>query len=226
MFMLLEHPEALARSRAEITDLLDAGKISFPLSYNHATKLEYTQACIKEALRLIPANGATLPRVVPDGAFPPYQQMMRLRAHVGFFLEGAVIQGTFLKAGTVVGMSLPLTVVCDQTVPQSELARAFASDEMPPSLRRVPFFPLPRCGRQIDLTNVLLQHMAKLVPTIILNYDFCFANPDRKWTFWEGWVRDIPRLRMDRADAGSRYITCEKFNVQTDFLVYVSKRAL
>jgi len=59
--------------------------ISDPITYAQAQKLEYFQACLKEAMRLQPAVGMHLPRSVPSG--------------------GAVLAGRFFPAGSVVGVS-------------------------------------------------------------------------------------------------------------------------
>lgn len=43
------------------------GAISSPIQFQEAQRLPYLQACIKEALRLHPATGLPLARVVPRG---------------------------------------------------------------------------------------------------------------------------------------------------------------
>lgn len=55
----------LAQLRKEIDDAGAAGMLSDPVTYQEAQKLPYLQAVIKETLRLHPATGQPMPRVVP-----------------------------------------------------------------------------------------------------------------------------------------------------------------
>jgi cytochrome P450 len=65
--------------RTELDEAFAAGKLSDPVQYSEAQTLPYLQACIKEGLRMHPATGLPLARVVP--------------------LEGATIAGTFFPGG-------------------------------------------------------------------------------------------------------------------------------
>lgn len=69
----------------EITHAVEEEGLQWPITYADACKLEYFQACLKEALRLHSAVPWTLPRVVPAG--------------------GTVLCGHFFPAGTEVAMS-------------------------------------------------------------------------------------------------------------------------
>jgi cytochrome P450 len=53
--------------RAEIDEQDAAGNLSNPIQFREAQGLPYLQAVIKEALRLHPATGLPLGRVVPKG---------------------------------------------------------------------------------------------------------------------------------------------------------------
>lgn len=69
IFYLLKYPQTLLRLRAEIHDWEERGLISDPVKFSEAQQMTYLQAVIKEALRLHPATGLILGRVVPeDGA--------------------------------------------------------------------------------------------------------------------------------------------------------------
>lgn len=63
----------------EIDSAIDRGECSNPITFTEAQKLSYLQAVNKEALRMHPATGLPLYRVVPE--------------------EGAMIAGTFFPAG-------------------------------------------------------------------------------------------------------------------------------
>lgn len=57
----------VAKLRAEIDDCWKNRKHQDPISFKDAQALPYLQACIKEAMRLHPATGLPLARVVPRG---------------------------------------------------------------------------------------------------------------------------------------------------------------
>jgi cytochrome P450 len=82
------NPQCLVRLREEIDDALNSGGMDLPPNYDQTAKLPYLQAVIKEAMRMHPAVGMPLQRVVPVG--------------------GRLIGGTFYPAGVCVGMAGPL----------------------------------------------------------------------------------------------------------------------
>lgn len=66
---LLKNPRVLARLREEIKDCEARGVISDPIKFSEANQMPYLQAVLKEALRMHPATGLSLGRVVPpDGS--------------------------------------------------------------------------------------------------------------------------------------------------------------
>jgi cytochrome P450 len=79
-YYLLKNPASLSRLRAEIGTAR-----SNPVSWAEAREMKYLDACIKEALRLHPAVGLPLERVVPPG--------------------GMEISGRHFEGGTIVGIS-------------------------------------------------------------------------------------------------------------------------
>lgn len=84
-YFVLSDERVYAKVKAEVDEAFDSGLLSFPVRYALATKLEYLQACLKEAMRLLPSTSIILPRRVPKG--------------------GMVASGHFLPEGTSVGMS-------------------------------------------------------------------------------------------------------------------------
>jgi cytochrome P450 len=79
IYHLCKNPEVMRKLREEIDGLAKKGEISDPVTYAQAQKMPYLQAVLKEALRMHPATGLPLGRVVPKG--------------------GAVISGKMFPAG-------------------------------------------------------------------------------------------------------------------------------
>jgi cytochrome P450 len=67
IFYLYKFPETLSTLRQEIKEMAARGMISDPVTFQEAQQMPYLQAVIKEALRLHPATGLILGRVVPKG---------------------------------------------------------------------------------------------------------------------------------------------------------------
>lgn len=68
-FNLLKCPRTLERLKAEIKEYETKGAISDPVKFSEAQNMPYLQAVVKEALRMHPATGLILGRVVPpEGA--------------------------------------------------------------------------------------------------------------------------------------------------------------
>lgn len=67
LYYLLKHPDTLTTLRRELDDALRSGQISTPVTFKESQNLPYLQTVIKEAMRLHPAAGLPLERVVPEG---------------------------------------------------------------------------------------------------------------------------------------------------------------
>ncbi|KAL9116115.1 MAG: hypothetical protein Q9227_000484 [Pyrenula ochraceoflavens] len=86
LYNLHAHPHTLARLRAEIASTSAAGLISDPVKFKESQeRMPYLLAVIKEGMRIHPAVGLPLLRVVPPG--------------------GAHLCGKFFPEGTVVGIN-------------------------------------------------------------------------------------------------------------------------
>lgn len=84
-YYLCRTPSAHQKLLAEIDEADRARRLSDPVTFAEAQELTYFQAVIKEALRMHPAVGLLLERVVPRG--------------------GAEVGGAWLAGGTVVGIN-------------------------------------------------------------------------------------------------------------------------
>jgi len=65
IYGLIQNPLAKAKLFKEIDEFDRAGKISNPVTFKEGQDMPYLQAVIKEALRIHPATGQMLSRVVP-----------------------------------------------------------------------------------------------------------------------------------------------------------------
>jgi cytochrome P450 len=64
---VLRRPDIYANLMKSIDEAAAAGKLSKNVTYQEALQLDYFQACLKEAMRLRPALGLPVERVVPEG---------------------------------------------------------------------------------------------------------------------------------------------------------------
>jgi cytochrome P450 len=90
-YHLLKTPFVYTAALAEISKL----NLSNPVTFTEGQSLTYIQACIKEGLRIHPAVGMLLERIVPEG--------------------GATFEGVFVPGGTIVGMN-PWVIARDKKV--------------------------------------------------------------------------------------------------------------
>ncbi|KAK5128187.1 hypothetical protein LTR08_004078 [Meristemomyces frigidus] len=67
IYYLMKNPKCMRKLRKELDDHVVAGELSETATFQEGQRLEYLQAVIKEALRLHPAVGMPLARVVPPG---------------------------------------------------------------------------------------------------------------------------------------------------------------
>lgn len=84
-YHILNEPEVYANIKREIHEAQKSGGLSSIVQYAEAQKLEYFQACLKEAMRVRPAVGLGIYRTVPP--------------------EGAKIDGQFFPGGTEVAVN-------------------------------------------------------------------------------------------------------------------------
>lgn len=79
LYFLYSNPAKLSKLRQEIDTKAAEKTISDPVTFQEAQNMTYLQAVLKETLRLHPAVGTILPRVVPKGG-------MEISGH--YFPEG------------------------------------------------------------------------------------------------------------------------------------------
>ncbi len=85
LYFLCRHPRVYEKLQEEIDAAFASGAITSPIRYADGAKLDYLNAVITESLRVHSAIGFVLEREVPG--------------------EGAMISGSFIPGGTVVGIN-------------------------------------------------------------------------------------------------------------------------
>ncbi|KPM34793.1 hypothetical protein AK830_g11789 [Neonectria ditissima] len=155
IYNLCKFLDVLAKLRNELEDAVTAGDITDPITFKQAQNLPYLQAVVKEALRIHPATGLTLGRVVPEG--------------------GATIAKRFFPAGTTVGINA--WVAGRNKVVYGEDVEVFRPErwleDMETVKRREAYFMTFGSGpRTCFGKNISLLEMVKVIPVLVLNYDF------------------------------------------------------
>lgn len=167
IYYLLKNPECKKKLIAEIDSWRKQGQLSDPVALEEANEMPYLQACMYEALRLHPAVGMSLPRVVPP--------------------EGIEIGDKFLPAGTTVGVN-PWVVHRNQEVFGQD-AESFKPERWLEGNRSDMdrFFFAFGSGARVCLgRNISWMEMSKLVPTLFSKFDLQLADPEASWeeTCW------------------------------------------
>jgi len=84
-YHLMKSPEVYADLIEEIDDATSSGQLSSPPTFREASELPFLCATIKEAMRLHPSVGLTMPRITPAG--------------------GLEVAGTHIPSGYSIGMN-------------------------------------------------------------------------------------------------------------------------
>ena len=167
LYYTMKDQRVMRKLRQELRDALDAGKISNPVSWKQSQELPYLDAVIKEALRLHPAVGLLLERIVPEAGLK-------------------LPKGPILPSGTIVGAN-PWIIhrhsvfgdTANRFIPErwlkgdSEPEKAFDERRQRMVRATLTFGAGPRTciGKNISLLEIY-----KLVPSLLLTYDVgcCF----------------------------------------------------
>ncbi|KAH6975706.1 cytochrome P450 [Ilyonectria destructans] len=163
IWYVIKNPRCKQKLVDEIKERQHVGALSYPVTLEEANSMPYLQACMYEALRLHPAVGMALPRVVPEG--------------------GIEIDGRFMPAGTTVGVN-PWVVHRDEAVfgektDEFRPERWLGKDKT--ELERY-FFAFGNGARACLGRHISWMEMSKLVPTLFSRFDLTPTDSKAQWT--------------------------------------------
>lgn len=190
MYYLYSNPKTLIRLRNEIDTAVQDGKLSNPISFHEAeVNLPYLKAVIKEGLRISPAVGHIMPRLVPPG--------------------GANLAGFYFPEGTEVACSPRVLHLnkryhgedCTEWRPERWLESQKLENDA--AARIGSHFSFGGGTRVCLGKNISLLEMTKFVPEVVRRFDFEFDRsaetgdivpPIVKTAFFR-WMRYNCRIR-------------------------------
>lgn len=165
IYSLLWNPACAQELRNEIDMFAREGRISNPVTFKEAQNMPYLQAVIKEALRIHPATGQILPRIVPA--------------------PGAELCGYHVPAGTCVG-SNAWALHRDTSIwgPDADTFRPERWLEEGASVLERSFMPFGLGSRTCIGKNISLLEVAKVIPQIYRNFEIHHVDPGKP-EVWE-----------------------------------------
>ncbi|KGO65675.1 Cytochrome P450 [Penicillium italicum] len=188
LYYTLKNPQASMKLHQELTVALKEKRITLPVSWKQSQEqLPYLDAVIKEALRLHPAVGLMLERIVPaEGLQLP---------------DG----GPFLPAGTIVGAN-PWIIHRSQVfgediesfVPERWLKMDTESETSFQDRRQKMIratFTFGAGPRTCIGKNISLLEIYKLIPSLFLRYKIEFDDPSAEWEIVNAWF--VRQKNMD-----------------------------
>ncbi|KAK1845598.1 cytochrome p450 pisatin [Colletotrichum chrysophilum] len=180
LYNLLKSPESMRKLRQEIDEFASRGELSEAPTFMESQRMPYLQAVIKEALRVHPAVGLPLERVVPEG--------------------GASIGGRFFPEGAVVGINSWVQhrdkVLFGDDADHFRPDRWLVSDETKLSVMNRNWTPFGLGSRTCLGKNISILEISKLIPRIVRDFDFklegAAATPSGSWkTFNAFFVKPV-----------------------------------
>ena len=147
---------------SEVISASKSGILSESVTWAEAQQLPYFQACLKEAMRIRPAVGVNITRLIPQG--------------------GAEIDGTWLPGGTAVAVNGWVLHKDKKTFGEDadefKPERWLKDEENAKKMERYMF----QFGGGSHLCigrNLAVLEMNKVLPRLIRDYDLQLVNPDR-----------------------------------------------
>lgn len=186
MYHLMKDQSKMQRAVEEIDAAWTDGKLSDPITDREArAHLPYMNAAIKEALRMHPAVGMLLERVVPVG--------------------GAIICGKQIPSGTIVGIN-PWVVHYDPEVfPEPETFRPErwlkeVNSEAHFTLMERSFFAFGAGSRVCLGRHLSMIEMRKIVPQLLRKFEIRLQDSEAEWHVHTAWFtpQKMPSCTMTK----------------------------
>ncbi|KAF7549516.1 hypothetical protein G7Z17_g6338 [Cylindrodendrum hubeiense] len=156
LFNILKHPHVLQKLRDELDDASVAGQISNPITFAESQSLPYLQAIFKESMRMHPATGLPMWRVVLP--------------------EGAVICNQHFSGGAIVGINSWVAHynhdVYGKDVDEFRPDRWIDNNKETLNRMERYFMPFGLGSRTCIGKNISLLEIGKLVPQLVRRFDF------------------------------------------------------
>ncbi|KAL1792308.1 hypothetical protein ACET3X_008815 [Alternaria dauci] len=164
-YYLLRNPESMKKLIAEVDDAEGL------ISWEESRGLPYLTAVVKEALRIHPAAGLPLERVVPAG--------------------GVSVCDTFIPGGIIIGCSA-WVIHMDRRVFGEDAAlwrpeRWLEGDPESQSLMNSMLFSFGAGARTCIGKNISFLEMHKLVPAILRTFQIELVDPEQSWNLCNAW---------------------------------------
>ncbi|KAK2037087.1 cytochrome P450 [Colletotrichum somersetense] len=162
-YYLLKRPDCFQKLREEADAIQTSREKEF--TFNEAQGMPFLQAVIKETLRIHPAFGVPLERVVPEG--------------------GATIAGRFFPAGTKVSVHCWVenrNELVFEDPDEFRPERWLIEDESKLSVMNRHWIPFGLGSRTCIGRHISMLEIAKLVPLLVRDFDFYLEErPDALW---------------------------------------------
>ncbi|KAL6230900.1 hypothetical protein BDW75DRAFT_248259 [Aspergillus navahoensis] len=175
LYYLLKYPQSFAKLRAEVDRLRSDGRTTREVSFRESQEMPYLQAVIKETLRLHPATGLPLERVVPKG--------------------GATICDKFFPEGTIIGVNTwvehrnPDIWGADADEFKPERWTIDDTDKL--SFMNRHWMPFGMGSRTCLGRHISMLEISKLIASLVGDFDFeldaGLAGSTTKWTTADYW---------------------------------------
>lgn len=192
LYYLLKNPRTLEALREEIESQPEEIRMSRHVSFKDSQNMPYLQAVMKEALRMHPATGLPLERVVPPG--------------------GASICDRFFPEGTIVGINSWVahrdTAVFGADANEFKPERWLIDDKEKLSFMERSWMPFGLGSRTCIGRHISFLEMSKLIPVLVRDFDFELDGKlqAREWNTTNYWFvkpRDF-RVKVSVRRGGTR----------------------
>ena len=164
-YYLMRNPSKKDKLVAEIDQAQSEGKIGDPISFKESTThLPYTQAVIKEAMRMHPSVALPLERHVPPG--------------------GVELCNQRIPAGTIVGVNAWVVQHDPKIFPDpDDFIPERWIESGPERLKEMEasFFAFGAGNRTCLGKHIGLMELSKIVPLLFRHYRISLAQPDKEW---------------------------------------------